>query len=474
MSLGAAVGGFAKGLAGGLKLSSELEDAEERRGLMRLQRESAQLQINRDREEEAYRREKKEMLNNLLNPTQQAPEVPQIGDDGLGIPPKPGIKGPSQPGMFEGNNASINDLGTLTKLNNAITYLDAKYGKIGVKELLDGAQRYRALQQEGVLDAWQKVAAGDYDGAIQTFNSTGRFKLPEGTRFEARQEDDGFGAGRKITNYYAISPDGREVNYRDMMRNTLPPEKLMELDSATGYRIADLGLKRTAEENAENRAKRLYDLTTLKYDKLIEEQRAQTKIALERLGLAKDDAKYANIQRGLLGAQADLTNLIITNKKFDPSMASDDDKKRHAAELTALGGAESIFQMNFDLNKGKAGLAPTQALDVWKSAARDPSTVKIDEQTGFGYVEYGNKKVFVPRSMAPQASPAPAAAPAPRPGIKVPEGPTVAGRPLYNYNQRDLERIATRPRGISFAEAAEAQAELDARRTEGGRIGPVR
>lgn len=255
------------------------------------------------------------------------------------------------------------------------------------------------------MEAWQKVAAGDFEGAIQGFNSTGRFKLPEGTRFETRQEDDGFGAGRKITNYYAIAPDGREVNYRDMMRNAISPEKLLEIDSATGYRIADLSLKRTAEENAALRHTQNFQLAEMKYDKMIEEQRAQTRIALERLGLAKDEAKFATIQRGLLGAQTDLANLIITNKKYDPSTATTDDKLRHAAELTALGGAESIFQMNFDFNKGRAGIAPTQALDAWKMASRDPSGVKIDNETGFGYIQYGGKKVFVPRTMAPESKP---------------------------------------------------------------------
>ena len=42
----------------------------------------------------------------------------------------------------------------------------------------------------------------------------------------------------------------------------------------------------------------------------------------------------------------------------------------------------------------------------------------------------------------------------------------VPGRPLYNESTADLTRMAKRPKGVSTAEAAEAQAELDARKGE--------
>lgn len=404
--LAAAFGGLAQGMAQGMKLRSDLEDAEERRGLARTQKESLVLENEKKMREAEYEKEKKQVLGDLLNPKQPAPEAGAMGDDGLGLPANLGIKTPGQEGMFaNASGGSINDLGTLTKLNNAMTALDVKYGKLDVKGLLDGAKRFKELQSEGVMDAWQKVAAGDYDGAIQTFNSTGKFKLPEGTRFQARQEDDGFGAGRKITNYYAIAPDGREVNYRDMMRNTVSPEKLMEIDSATGYRVADLGLKRTAEENAALRHTEIYKLTELKYDRLINEQKAQTSIALERLGLAKDDAKYQRTQAAFTGAFGELTNSLGVNKRFDPTLASDADKKEHSNKLLAASGAQSIFEMNYDLGKNAAGITPQQALNAWKMAAANPSIVKMDDETGFGYIEQGKKKVYVPGTMAPRSAP---------------------------------------------------------------------
>jgi hypothetical protein len=408
--LAAAFGGFAKGYGEGAKLRSDLEDAEERRGLARAQKESLALENEKKQREAEYEKERKTLLEGIFNPKQEV-ETTAPPADQESLPEyergQPGIKVPGQQqGMFSGaNGASVNDLGTLTRLQNALTYLDAKHGKIGVKEMLEGAQRYKQLQNEGVMDAWQKVAAGDYEGAIQTFNSTGKFKLPEGTKFEARQEDDGFGAGRKITNYYAIAPDGREVNYRDMMRNTIAPEKLAEIDSATGYRIADLGLKRTAEQNAAQRHTEIYKLTELKYDRLIGEQQAQTRMALERLNLVKDDAKYQKTQGAFTGAFGELTNALGVNKRFDLALASEADKRDQAAKLLAASGAQSIFEMNYDLGKNAAGLTPQQSLNVWKQAAADPSIVKIDEETGFGYVEMGKKKVYVPNTMAPQSAP---------------------------------------------------------------------
>lgn len=48
MALGAAIGGFADGVAKGLKLRSDLEDAETRRGLVGLQKQEAQLKLDRE------------------------------------------------------------------------------------------------------------------------------------------------------------------------------------------------------------------------------------------------------------------------------------------------------------------------------------------------------------------------------------------------------------------------------------------
>lgn len=426
--IGAAISGLAQGLGQGLKLGSDLQDAKERRALTQAQTENLALENQKKKRDAEYEKEKKELFENILNPKQPEPAQEAGSDDGTIVPAAQGIRPPGQQGLFSGASGSITDLGTLTQLNNAMTYLDAKHGKLDVKGMLEGAKRFKELQNEGVMDAWQRVAAGDFDGAIQTFNSTGKFKLPEGTRFETRQENDGFGAGRKITNYYAIAPDGREVNYRDMMRNTISPEKLMELDSATGYRIADLGLKRTAEENAAQRHTELFKLTEMKYDRIIQEQAAQSRMALERLNIAKDDAKYQKTQQAFTGAYGELTNTVGVNKRFDPLLASSEDKKEQAAKLLAASGAQSIFEMNYDLGKNAAGVTPQQAFNVWKMAASDPTSVKLDQETGFGYVQVGKNKVYVPSTMAPQqqAPKGDGAAPGrPAPaGIRTPAAPT--------------------------------------------------
>jgi hypothetical protein len=64
-------------------------------------------------------------------------------------------------------------------------------------------------------------------------------------------------------------------------------------------------------------------------------------------------------------------------------------------------------------------------------------------------------------------APAPAGTPAPVGQAGQPASP-VAGRPLYNTSQSELQRRAARPKGVSSAEAAEAQAELDKRAANGG------
>jgi hypothetical protein len=441
--------GLAQGYASGLKLRSELDDAEERRKLTAAQTEIAQGQAAKMKSEQEYEKDRKDFINRFMNPT-TGEAVDAAPADGSA--PQAGIKAPGN--MFD-QMPNLNDLGTLQRLNSGLLAIDAKHGKVGAKDLLEGAQRYRQMQQEGVIDAWNLVAAGDHEGAIKLFNSTGRAKLPEGTRFEARQEDDGFGTGRKVTNYYAVSPDGRTVNYRDMMRGTIAPAELMKIDSQTGYQIADLALKRTAEENLARHRDDMYKLTDKKYDKLIEEQRAQTGIALRRLGLAEDDAKYQKTQGAFTGAFTELTNTVGVNKKFDPALAGEKERKEQAAKLLLASGAQSIFEMNYDLKKNAAGLTPQMALQALEAASNDPSIVKKADD-GQHYITMGNKQIVVPSSLAPKPAPAPAAAPA-RAGLRTSADAAPAPEPSRPGIQFDPAKLPTNPRERSAYIRAETE-----------------
>lgn len=437
--IGAAFSGLAQGLGQGLKLRSDLEDAEARRVLMKTQKEAADLQLEDMRTESAYKKDVKTAVSTAFQddtPITAAPAAPATAADDYSGAPTPGI---AVPGSAPAN-PGLSDFEKTARAMDAVKRIDLKYGKVKPLDALKQAREFSTLQNEGVTDAFKYFAAtGDQAGTLERFNATGSFKAPEGTVIETRKRE--MIPGQPDTarpDYVAKLPNGREISFMDVTRNSLNPKDLMSLETETGLGVAKLALMKQAEDHAAQRHTEIFKLTEMKYDKLIAEQKSQTAIAMERLGLAKDEARGQKVQMAFTGAFGELTNSLGVNKKFDPALASDKDKAEQAAKLLAASSAQSIFEMNYDLKKNGATLSPQQALNVWKTANANPSSVKFDEETGMHYVEVGKKPVYVPSTLAPQADKPAASAPSapakpvaansvapaqPRPGIQTP--PTV-------------------------------------------------
>lgn len=474
--IAAGLGGLAAGLAQGIKVGSDLRDAEERRGLMAEQKKAAELANQKAQGELDYDKERKEAIeaafaepgrDPLTYPDRLAPTLRAAGETV-----------PEQAGQA---SSGLGDLGVLRRLNDAMVKVDAKHGKLNIGQLLEGAKRFRELQSEGVLDAWQRVAAGDHDGAVQLFNSTGKIRLPEGTRFETREEDDGFGAGRKIKNYYAISPDGRQVNYRDMMRNTLSPEKLMEVDSSTGYRIADLAVKREAGQQLaayregvlKGNAAQLTEFT--RHHKVLEdESRARRILLAEQQGDLTRARVLQAEQRASDTARDQIFHSFGVSKEMTAdklSMLSPKEQEAYRASLLQATSAHTVWLMNMKDGKPTVSIGDAQALV--RNAGQIGIKDILTDPDGNSYVKFGNKNIVVPSVFGPKPS-SPAAPPAgPARGIapqsSEPPPPMPAGiapgvdQRVNAARQRAIEANQERADFEAGEESRRLQLERDAR-----------
>lgn len=70
--------------------------------------------------------------------------------------------------------------------------------------------RAKTLQKEGVNTALAMLDAGDPEGAMKAFNSVGSVKLPEGSKFVAREGVDPLTRAKK-TIYSAVDPSGKTI-----------------------------------------------------------------------------------------------------------------------------------------------------------------------------------------------------------------------------------------------------------------------
>lgn len=483
MGIGAGIGGFAEGFASGVRLKSEMKDAEARRELTKLQTEAAGLQVGALKDEREYQNERKKIFSEPdsqkadesaagiawpgedpgaatsrnVAPSRNAAETPQAISPSGGTPTKPAA-------------APLSDFDRTMQVHERLKALDMKYGKISPLEALKQGREFQKLQQEGVIDALRHYSlTKDTEGALKIFNQSGT-KAPEGTTFKEVEREAIPGVPQsKQRDVVAVLPTGQEISFMDSMYKALNPAQLADITTKTGLGVAELAIKKQAEDRAARQGDQLYELTKLKYDKLISEQQAQTRIALERLGLAKDEAKYVKTQQAFTGAYMELANTVGIQRNFDPTKASPDEIRQHQGKLLQAATGQSIFEMNFDLKAGKPTFSPQQSLEIGRFALSNKDKVQQDPETGFYFIEMGKRKAYVPGTFAPKQEAAPgSAAPqqeGPR-GIKIPSGPVVQGRPFYNANQSDLLRMSTKPRGISTEEAMQAQAELDARKGE--------
>lgn len=485
--LGNAVGSFAEGYMKGEKHRSEMEDAEARRGLVKLQTEKADLELGEAKREKEYRDARAKMYEEFGSEDAASAAAPAPRTAGIATPQDvaanpvsagaataaPSAASDIRPGTV----APSPDLAKMEKIIARSQALDLKYGKISPMDALEGMKKFQMYQQEGVLDAMRYFQqSGDTAGTIQKINSTGRFQMPEGSTFEVKNEEIIPGSGMMAPNVYARSPDGKmSINYRDLLRSSLSPKDAMSMDNDVGYKLADLSLKKTAEQNLNDYRQKMAQNDADKTAALIQHYRNQDHLASQqKLALAEQmkDLRTAQAMKTRIEASDKALDSImqqfgvskeLSGDKFD--MLSDKQKDKIRGDISMSVAAHTLWKMNLSPD-GKEGINTQEAIQLAKNAGKIKADDIMRDDDGSYFFKYGNKKVIVPALIgdqspapAPGAQPGAPAQPAARPGISLPGAPTQPPRTNAQFEAEARAKVQARNQASS---AAEAQARQEA------------
>lgn len=480
-ALGTAVGAATKGYMEGSRFRSEMEDADARRGLVKLQTEEAGLKLDEAKRQKAYLDERAKMYEDEAAGGAAAPAATVAANPsadgspaGIAVPgaapaPQAGATAPTD--VRPGTVAPSNDLARMEKIIARQQQLDLKYGKIDPIQALEGMKKFKMYQQEGVIDGLRYFEqTGDTNGAIERINATGQQKMPAGTTFQVKEEEVIPGSGVKVKNVYAVSPDGKaSVNYRDLLRSSLSPEKALSLDTETGVKLAELAWRKESDLKLREIQEKQLDATVAHYKVLESNQKEQTRISLERLGLDRDKYRFDKIEAGLSKAYSQALDTVgyvkVSPEKMD--QLSDTQRQEMSRKLMQANVISSIFEKNFDLKNGKPGITVQEAAEAARFAATNRDKIQTDNY-GATYVEIGKDKIYVPAPPKPAAAQAPAqpqpgqpapaaapapAAPAPRPGLQTPQERNAAfeAQARQNLEARRAAGIATEEANRSAA-----------------------
>jgi len=107
---------------------------------------------------------------------------------------------PAAPGLHD----EFKDLVELTRI-------DVAYGKKGAEALFPLVSNLKRMEDEGLTQTLQQALAGDTQGALKTFASTGEKRDIEGIRFEPSEFDPGNGM-KPIKSMVMVFSDGRRMD----------------------------------------------------------------------------------------------------------------------------------------------------------------------------------------------------------------------------------------------------------------------
>jgi hypothetical protein len=427
----------------GEKHRSDMEDAEARRGLVKLQTDEAKLKLKQTQRESEYQDEvasiyKDEAAN---QPAPQAPVAP--ANNAVAVPGEasgaaPGmapqargiaLPGGAAPAPAGANTLDYSDLGKMKRIIERRHQVDMKYGKYDPEKGLQMMKAFKLMEDEGVIDGMEYFRrTGDREGAIERINKTGAIKLDPNAQFRMEPRDIG---GVKFDNVVITSPDGKHsFNQYDTMVGALNPKDGLSYRTDLGIKLADLELKKQAEENLNNYRTKMantdaeYKSGVLahyrKQDTLAEEQRllvAQQRKDLDaaraiKLRMDSSNSAFDQIMQGF-GVSKEMTP-----EQFAMLPAAAKEKYQNGLDMAVM--AHAFWKMNLD-PKGNAGLDTSDAIMLAKKARSiRPEEVYKNDQ-GEYVTKLGGREVRVPVIMAPQeqkpggAAVTPPSGPAPAP-----------------------------------------------------------
>lgn len=486
--LGAAVGGAAEGYMRGEKHRSEMEDAEARRGLVKLQTEETQLKLDDAKRDARYKAEREAAMlddeptpaasaSTVANPTAAStPASGAIAAPGDGAPATPAAApaaGIAVPGAKKTAGLEYDNLGKMQRLIQRTQAVDLKYGKIDPVQAIQMMKHFKTLQDEGVIDGMEYYRrTGDTDGAIAKINSTGAQKLEPGAKFSIEKRE--IAPGVTVDNVVITSADGKHnFNQFDTMVGALSPKDALSYRTETGIKLADLALKKTAEENLKIYRDGMVNLKNLEYNELVRHHQAVEKVNLARMQQIAEDRGDAAAARALKNREeASKTAFTTILQSYGVSkemteeklmMLPKDKQAQYRNNIVAAATAHAMWSMNLD-PKNKEGITPAEATMLTKNIASMPEDQLKRDSNGYAFIEYKGKPVYLPLPPEIKKEPAPAPEPTARPGVTPPpSAPSAGASPGQGIGApSEPSPGVTRPAGLSSSDPMERNRALRA------------
>lgn len=415
--IGAAVSGFAQGMGQGLKLNSDLQDAEARRGLMALQGKQAQQAVDLGDEQAASRKEAATFIKGYAT-----------GDTNLGfVRNEDGSYDPNLPQ----NIARNYDLQEQSAQRVALAH-----GQNPTKAIAEVRELRKQGFQEGVNQAAGLYSIGDLEAGDAVLKKVYPM-LRDGKTFLGSQAVDG--DPNKMALRYKDDKTGEEkqllTTREDLSKRLLP--MAMNITDAANYNLRSQELNYRGKE---------VDIKQQEVDNLQSWRKVQEKLTGRELDIKDFSAKSLDAYHRQMGSAAmariktengmlDLSRetqalnnqltavgtLLGIEKKFDPAEHSKEEIAEHKAKLAMANTA--MYLVNNGIKGGKLTVDATQAIQLAQAAENVPfSDIKRDGPGMFsttingvkvpiGITESDYKKLSA--ANAPKAAPGAA-----RPGIR--------------------------------------------------------
>lgn len=354
-----AIAGLARGFASGAKLRSELDDAKERRGLMAMQKQQAQLQLDQGNEQAEARRFAAGLITGYAG-----------GDEALGfVRNEDGSYDPNDPrNLSRYYDMSEQSAQRLALANNQ----NPQEAIAKVREL-----RSKGFQ-EGVNMAAGLYGLGDFAGGDAALKRVYPM-IRDGQTFLGSAPVEG--DPEKVALRYRVDETGEEremITGRGELSNRLLP-LAMNITDAANFNLNREKLEQTRTEFAalqdyrraqlELEDKKL-DLDGRKTDGLLKYYSQMGAAAITK---ANADNKSIDLQRttqALNNQLGSVTTLLGIKKDFDPSRATDDEIRDHQNKLQLANTA--MFLVNQGIQKNDLTIDATRAIQLAQAADTVP------------------------------------------------------------------------------------------------------
>lgn len=419
MGIGAAIGGLAQGFAQGVKLKSDLQDAESRRGLQELQAKAAQQTIDAEAERAAARLE---AANNIKGYASGSTDLGFIRNED-------GSYDPNRPENLQRNYYLQEQSAARVALAN---------GQNPTKALAEVRELRKQGFQEGVNQAAALYRLGDLAAADAALSKVYPM-VRDGQTFLGSQADPNDPS--KVALRYKVDKTGEEktmVTSREDLATRLLPLAMNITDAANfnlnvqnqALRTREVDLKQEEAKNLqswrevqERLQSRELDIKESSAKSLASYHAMMGQAALARANTDRDSVNLQKMTQALNNQLGSVTTLLGVDRNFDPNKASAADIADHKQKLSTANTA--MYLINQGISGGKLTMDATRAIQLAQAADNVPfADIKRDGPGMFSTTINGVK---VPVGMSESQYGALAKANGVKPEPQATNSPTASG-----------------------------------------------